>query len=244
MLLALAQVALLGWPGSAQAAPEDQLTGPSEAERKQAVALFQKGRSEYDVGEYDAAIASFKGAYQISGAPLLIFNVAQAYRMKGDCPRALETYRNFVRLAPDSTLRPDADGHIRDLVVRCPPPPELPAPRLSAPVDLQASPAPPPRTWRGRGLAVGLLGSAAVLMGATAVLGVWNDGRHDRWAAEDRRLSLPPPGGEAQAAEWIDRQNRNDDLLRSVQRANRITITTGVASLVCLLAAGTLPLWY
>jgi tetratricopeptide (TPR) repeat protein len=237
---------LAGWPRGAQASPEGDLTGPqlSEADKKRALELYQKGRADYDVGDYDAAIDSFKKAYQISGGALLIFNVAQAYRLKGDCPRALETYRHFVRLGPGSPLRPEADTHIRELAVRCAPPPapaSLVQPTPPATVALTTTPS-QPSTWQGRGLTLGLLGSGVVLLGSTAVLAVWNHRRYDRWAVEDRRLSLPPPGGSAQAAEWVDRQNRNDDLLGSVRRANQVTVAVGVTSLVCLLAAGTLPL--
>ena len=248
-LLLLAPLLLLGvlagWPRGAQASPEGDVTGPqlSEADKKRALELYQKGRADYDVGDYDAAIVSFRNAYQISGAALLIFNVAQAYRLKGDCPRALETYRHFVRLGPSSPLRPEADAHIRELAVRCAPPP-LPAPVMqpAVPATALATTTSRPSTWPGRGLTLGLLGSGAVLLGSTAVLAFWNHRRYDRWAQEDRRLSLPPPGGNAQAAEWIDRQNRNDDLLGSVRRANQLTVAAGVTSLVCLLAAGTLPL--
>ncbi len=59
------------------------------------------GVRQYNEGRYDEAIASFEAAYKIVPLPLLVFDIAQAYRLKGDayCAEALDRYRAFLRAA-------------------------------------------------------------------------------------------------------------------------------------------------
>jgi tetratricopeptide (TPR) repeat protein len=238
-LLRIAVFALATWSSLAAAAP-------SEADKERALALYEQGKSHYDLGEYDAAIARFKAAYEISEAPLLIFNIAQSYRLKGDCPRALDGYRHFVRLDPASSLNSEAQGHIRSLVTVCPAAePARPSAAPAAPAASVSTSLPAATSGPGRRTSLVLLGSGAALLASGVAIGIWNHRRYGRWSDEDRRLSLPPPGGDAQAQEWIDRQNRNDDLYSSVRRTNYATVSLGVTSLACLLASAWLwnPRW-
>jgi hypothetical protein len=49
---------------------------------------YQRGRSHYDLHEWDQAIAEFKEAYRIRSDAASLFNIAQSYRLKGDCAQA------------------------------------------------------------------------------------------------------------------------------------------------------------
>jgi hypothetical protein len=51
-------------------------------------ALEASGNKHFELAEYDAAIADFKEAYRIGDAPGYLYNIAQAYRLKGDCRNA------------------------------------------------------------------------------------------------------------------------------------------------------------
>ena len=76
---------------------------------------YKKGATHFDLGEYDAAIDEFKQAYELSSAPGLLFNIAQAQRLKKDYEQALQSYKRFVRLAPDAPNRADAEQWITEL---------------------------------------------------------------------------------------------------------------------------------
>jgi tetratricopeptide (TPR) repeat protein len=76
---------------------------------------YQKGSVHFDLGEYDAAIAEFKQSYELSNAAGLLFNIAQAARLKKDYEQALHFYKRFVRLAPDAPNRADAEQWITEL---------------------------------------------------------------------------------------------------------------------------------
>ena len=75
----------------------------------QAKQLYADGKRFYDIGDYPEAIASWKHAYVLSNAPMLLFNIAQAYRLSGDCKKALEMYANYERVDPNPPNREDLE---------------------------------------------------------------------------------------------------------------------------------------
>ena len=84
------------------------LTARAHAEvSEDARSLYMAGRQAYQAGRYDVAIESFEAANKIAPAPLMYFNLAQAYRklfLSNEDPEALrhalEDYRRFLREAP------------------------------------------------------------------------------------------------------------------------------------------------
>jgi tetratricopeptide (TPR) repeat protein len=86
---------------------------PSEAER-----LYTKGQEAYDERHYDVALALWQRSYGLSKLPALLFNLAQAYRLRGeagDCARAAESYRRFIELDPGSARRATAEALLDEL---------------------------------------------------------------------------------------------------------------------------------
>ena len=59
----------------------------------EARALYDKAIAHYDLAEYEAAIGEFKQAYELSHEAALLFNIAQAYRLKKDWAQALHFYK-------------------------------------------------------------------------------------------------------------------------------------------------------
>ena len=113
-------------------APADPSALPLPASpiaQERARALFDRGKVHYTLGEYDEAIVLFREAYELTAAPILLFNIAQGHRLKGDCVHALEVYRHFVRISPGAPLAAEARTHIDALSSTCAPEPrEQPAP--------------------------------------------------------------------------------------------------------------------
>ena len=85
-------VVTMGWLGGS--AEADSM---SEAKR-----LAARAQVHYDLGEYGQAIADYEDAYRIAKTPGFLYNLAQSYRLAGDCVTASSMYRNYLRLAPRS----------------------------------------------------------------------------------------------------------------------------------------------
>ncbi len=127
-------------------APPATAREPAEHEARDA---YEKGLAHYDRNEYDQAIVWFKQAYERKRAPLLLFNLAQAYRLNKDYARAVQTYRAYLRLLPDAPNRADATALMNEssarlsdeAAARPPPPPPArrvdlaPTSPMSPPVD-------------------------------------------------------------------------------------------------------------
>ena len=181
---------------------------------------FEEGERLYSLGEYARAIELFRRAYELSGAPALLFNIAQAHRLNGDCRQAIEIYRHFVWLTAESPSRDEAENHIAVLSTRCPA--VVPAPTSAAPA-LTTKPETPARLhkeWPARvRWAGGLLGGGIVLGVTTGILYRWNDDRYHRWTAQDRTLAGSPPPNTSPATR-IAAQDANDTLIQSI-RAGR-----------------------
>jgi tetratricopeptide (TPR) repeat protein len=134
--------------GAAQAEPS--APGPNaEAQR-----LNRDGLTQYTLGRFDQAIEAFKAAYELAPTPGLLFNIAQAYRLKGDgsCAEALRFYRNYIAAAPSATSHARADASIAEMSscverrraaqLARPPEPNVVAPAVVAPPEAAVVAAP------------------------------------------------------------------------------------------------------
>jgi tetratricopeptide (TPR) repeat protein len=106
--------------------------------------LAERGRELHQRGDYTRAIAAFKEAYVLAPSPGLLFNLAQAYRLQGNCDDAALMYRRYIAAAPpwrdERTL---AQAHL-STVVRCVQKRSLNLPPDAAMVHLPAPASPEP----------------------------------------------------------------------------------------------------
>ena len=72
----------------------------AEGEGESARAAYQKGLTEYNLGNYPDALKLFEEAYRIKAVPQLLFNIAQCHRQLGDFQRSVLAYRSYLRNAP------------------------------------------------------------------------------------------------------------------------------------------------
>jgi tetratricopeptide (TPR) repeat protein len=114
---------------------------PAKTPEEQAGDLVDEAIRHYNVGEYAEAIDAYKAAYKLVPEPTLLWNIAQAYRLAGDCAKALTSYRSYVREAPTGEFRAMADQRIPEMdecakkAAPPPPPPDEPRdPRLDDPL--------------------------------------------------------------------------------------------------------------
>jgi tetratricopeptide (TPR) repeat protein len=127
-----------------------------DAATEEAREHFRKGQQFFDVGRWDEAASEFEKAYAIRSDPTFLFNMAQAYRRKGDAKRAIDLYKNYLIKAPKSPQRAEVEERIKALqqqleeagyAVKPPPPATPPAAPAPAPIPTPApvlAPAPVP----------------------------------------------------------------------------------------------------
>jgi tetratricopeptide (TPR) repeat protein len=81
-------------------------------------AHFSQGRAFQDAGAYDDAIKEYQAAYQLTPLPLLLFNIAQSYRLKGDKRAAIEHYEKYLAADPEGPAGDEARDHVANLKLK------------------------------------------------------------------------------------------------------------------------------
>lgn len=105
LTLALCLLLPLMAPGAARA----------DDNRQVARAAYQEGTRQFEIGDYQAALAAFKKAYLAYDDPAFLFNMAQCYRLLNDKQEAVRTYRVYLRKVPNAPNRADIEQIINAL---------------------------------------------------------------------------------------------------------------------------------
>jgi len=138
-------------------------------------ALADRGRARHEAGDYPGAIAAFTEAYALAPSPALLFNLAQSYRLGGQCQDASTMYNRFLATDPPAEARSLAETNLIavDQCVAALRPVPVPPPPIVAAVETRVpAPAPSVGTQREateRDVGVGLgIGGGIALIGALA----------------------------------------------------------------------------
>ncbi len=209
----------------------------TQANLDQARQRYERANVHYELGEYQQAIALYREAYEIYREPVLLFNLGQAYRLGGQCERALDAYRHFLRLstaASEQAQRLKAEVQSEALRPTCGRPafvPVAPAPaQMPAPPAEPGSPeaiAPPASLW--------LLGGALLAGASAGGLYLWNTGRYREWRTENDAIQR---GGSAvPVAEWQRRQQVNDNLDKRIDDVDTVAVAAAITAGVLAVAA-------
>jgi tetratricopeptide (TPR) repeat protein len=73
---------------------------------------LDEGTKLYNVQEYDKAAEEYQAAYLLDPKPEYLYAVAQAQRLGGDCTKALQSYRAYLRSEPSAEQREKAEKNI------------------------------------------------------------------------------------------------------------------------------------
>jgi tetratricopeptide (TPR) repeat protein len=144
-------------------------------------ALRTRGLHAYDVQDYASAIEAFRAAYQIDAQPELLYALAQAERMSGDCRRAIDAYRAFLRSNPPAAQATSArknisrcESQLSAVAIGSPPPPEpSPAPAIPPPAETTVVAPPPPEPRRAARDTAGHVLMALGLAGLVTGSALW-----------------------------------------------------------------------
>jgi len=118
--------------------------------RAQAREQIERGTAAFALGNYSEAADAYEHAFKLRPDAGVLYNAAQARRLAGQDERALELYKNYVRVYRRGPNRANAQSQIEALERKregsTPASASTPPPFQSGPaaVSLTASPAPAP----------------------------------------------------------------------------------------------------
>ncbi|HEY5452101.1 MAG TPA: hypothetical protein VIQ54_25275, partial [Polyangia bacterium] len=143
----LAAVLVVARPAPASA----QMT---QAQKDEVKLHYQRATRAYDLQKYTEAIDEYQKAYEISGDPPMLYNIAQAYRLADQPADAARYYRRFLQRMPNARNREDVERKIADQEKiaeqrkKSEPvtPPQQPPPPTKPPPIVEVKPPPPPTT--------------------------------------------------------------------------------------------------
>lgn len=151
------------------------------------------GKQAFAEGKYAEAITAFREANKLQPDPKLLYAIAQAQRMAGDCASAIATYEEFIKTKADDKLVEFSQANItrcKEVLASQPKPEPKPEPKPDPKPEPEIKryppkPAPARGTsswtsdWIGHGLVAGGVGAAVV---GTLL---WTKGRSDAAAVND-----------------------------------------------------------
>lgn len=109
--LAATAVLVCPRPAQAQPAPDDQ---------SELGVIYRKGKTAYDLGNFEEAIKYFKQAYALQPHEAHLYNIAQAYRQAGDCRNALFFYKRYVSVGGEKARHYEVvQRRIKELTSSC-----------------------------------------------------------------------------------------------------------------------------
>jgi tetratricopeptide (TPR) repeat protein len=138
---------------------------------------FAKGRTAFDLGNYDEAVQEYASAYRLKDDPALLYDIAQAHRLAQHYDEALRFYKIYLVREPNARNRAEVEARIAELQplagkgagsARA----VTPA-ATASPTDVAVASTPPPsppsqRGLRIAGVTVAAIGAGALVGGAVA----------------------------------------------------------------------------
>jgi tetratricopeptide (TPR) repeat protein len=88
---------------------------PKEKIIDQAQKLLSEANAHYAAEEYSQAREAYQAAYDLTQAPGFLYNIAQSYRLAGQCRPAIEYYEKFLSLEPKTELRAKVEGFVAEM---------------------------------------------------------------------------------------------------------------------------------
>jgi tetratricopeptide (TPR) repeat protein len=104
---------------------------PAAGDQSELGEVYRKGKTAYDLGNFEEAIEYFKRAYALQPHESHLYNIAQAYRQAGDCRNALFFYKRYVAVGGEKARHYEVvQRRIEELSASC-----------QVPDDVQGEPA-------------------------------------------------------------------------------------------------------
>jgi tetratricopeptide (TPR) repeat protein len=85
------------------------------AQKQEIRAHYQRASRDYDLGKFDEAIDEYQVIYEIDGDPVMLYNLAQAYRLADQPEKAIQFYRRYLQRSPEARNRDAVEQKIAAL---------------------------------------------------------------------------------------------------------------------------------
>ncbi len=85
------------------------------AQKNEIRAHYQRASRDYDLGKFLDAIGEYQVIYEIDGDPVMLYNLAQAYRLAAEPQKAVQFYHRYLQRSPDAKNREAVEQKIADL---------------------------------------------------------------------------------------------------------------------------------
>ncbi len=112
MIRLLTLATILGFASPALA---DAPKKPDAAALKKANGHFKLGQEFFKSGQWDRAITEYQAALDLTGEPLMVFNIALAHDRAGRPEQALAGYLKYLDSNPDGPIADEARGYVAKL---------------------------------------------------------------------------------------------------------------------------------
>ncbi len=103
LVFAVAAIVATGRPARAQLTPQ---------QKQEIHQHYDRATRAYDLGKYPEAVDEYQKVYEIDGDPVMLYNIAQAYRLNDQPQDAIHFYRRYLQRAPEARNRDDVERKI------------------------------------------------------------------------------------------------------------------------------------
>ena len=209
---------------------------------------YQQATRAYDLGKYQEAVDEYQKVYEIDGDPVMLYNIAQAYRLNDQPQESIHFYRRYLQRSPEARNKEDVERKITAMeklieerrkaaALVAPPPPKTEAKPVAVPEPPQppppvvpavvvappAPPPPPPPSTARRVLGWSMVGVGAASIAVAIVEGIKAKNRGDELTQMQGQPKVTPP---ADLPVWDS--NRNN-IQSEGKTANIVAIVCGIA---------------
>ncbi|MBL8924402.1 MAG: PEGA domain-containing protein [Myxococcaceae bacterium] len=109
---ALCVALVVSAPAKPTKKPEPAAAEDATQKAKEAFLAAQK---LYKEARYADAIVRFEEAYALKPSPVLFYNIGRCHEQLGDVPKALRSYRDYLRMSPDAKDKDTVNDAIANL---------------------------------------------------------------------------------------------------------------------------------
>jgi hypothetical protein len=81
---------------------------PSDAKKTEAIAHFRQGEEYFKSAQWEAAIKEYRAAYELTGEPLMVFDIALANEKAGNVEPAYDGYDQYLKTVSLGTAADEA----------------------------------------------------------------------------------------------------------------------------------------
>ncbi len=207
---------------------------------------YQQATRAYDLGKYQEAVDEYQKVYEIDGDPVMLYNIAQAYRLNDQPQESIHFYRRYLQRSPEARNKEDVERKITAMeklieerrkaaALVAPPPPKtevkpvavpepVTPPPVTPPVVIAPPPPPPPAppSTARRVLGWSMVGVGAASIAVAIVEGIKAKNRGD----EITQMQGQPNTPIADLPVW---NSTRESIQSEGKTANIVAIVCGIA---------------